>query len=220
MEHDPVGKTTAFALLWQPNWTDIHFQDTSKEIVFVVDRSGSMYSHINQIKRVLSVFVNRLENSRKFLNPSLSAKDSVRFNIIGFGSEYCQLFKESEIYSADTLAVARQHIEGITANLGGTNLLKPLLGTNTHILTINTVAIYEKPPKKGYSRKIIVITDGQVENDSAVIDLVKNHSDINVYSVGIGRDASVSLVDGIATAGNGHAEFISELEAIEIKVFR
>src|SRR5207302_9097281 len=70
-------------------------------------------------------------------------------------------------------------------------------------------------------RNLIVVTDGQVSNESAVIDLARKYRDENrIFSFGIGTAASSFLVQGLARATRGAAEFITGNERIEDKVLR
>jgi Ca-activated chloride channel family protein len=67
----------------------------------------------------------------------------------------------------------------------------------------------------------VVLTDGQVTNTDAVLALVSKHAAHNrVFALGIGAGASQHLVNGIARAGGGSAEFIHPGERIEPKVVR
>ena len=63
-EYDPIGKTTAMALLWQPKWEELLTEKTTNEIIFVVDQSASMSPYVSQIKRILHIFVSRYEKVR------------------------------------------------------------------------------------------------------------------------------------------------------------
>ncbi|MGB6995691.1 MAG: VIT domain-containing protein, partial [Thermoanaerobaculia bacterium] len=167
------------------------------EIVFVVDRSGSMYG-------------NSIEEARNALQLCLrSLPEGSLFNIVGFGSEFKMLFGDSRPYNEDNLNKATRHIEQMDADLGGTEILSPL------------EAIFELPPHPELPRQLFILTDGHVTNDEAVIKLVRNHSsNTRVFSFGIGAGASHHLVQGIARAGNGAAELIYPNERIEGKVMR
>jgi len=66
-----------------------------------------------------------------------------------------------------------------------------------------------------------VLTDGQVTNTDAVIDLVRRHANhVRIFTFGVGRAASHHLVTGLARAGGGAAEFIYPGERLEAKVMR
>ena len=70
-------------------------------------------------------------------------------------------------------------------------------------------------------RQVLVLTDGEVTNTDAVIDLARRHAAAaRFFTFGIGAGASHHLVKGIARASGGAAEFIGPGERIEAKVMR
>ena len=88
--------------------------EVKSEMIFLIDRSGSMSgSLIERAKETLQFFLR-------------SMPEGVRFNIIGFGSRYETMFKESVPYNDDNLDIATGKVNEIRANLGGTNLYDPL----------------------------------------------------------------------------------------------
>jgi Ca-activated chloride channel family protein len=166
------------------------------ESIFVIDCSGSMQGQsIEQATRALELCLR-----------SLSPGDS--FNICRFGSTFEMMSSEPLVYSQQTLAGALQYIDR-RADLGGTEILPAL------------EAIFETRPRAGSVRNLIVLTDGQVSNEPAVIALARKHREHNrIFSFGIGSAASAFLVKGLARATRGASEFISGDERIEDKVLR
>ena len=76
------------------------------------------------------------------------------------------------------------------ANLGGTDILKPL----TEVL--------RQPPKEGYPRQLFILTDGEVNNTQECIQFVRKHADTTrVFTFGVGNEASQDLVKGLAKSG-------------------
>lgn len=167
------------------------------EIVFLVDRSGSMSGTSIAEAR------NALQLCLRSLTPGLS------FNVVGFGSRHESLFPASRPYDDASLAEASRHVQGLEADLGGTEILSPLK------------AILEAPPVDGRPRQLFLLTDGQVSNTEAVLSLVRAHvGTTRVFTFGIGAGASLHLVKGIARAGGGEAELIAPGERVEPKVLR
>ncbi|CAF1304746.1 unnamed protein product [Rotaria sp. Silwood1] len=80
------------------------------------------------------------------------------------------------------------------ANMGGTELLKPLQWLQDH------------PPEQGQARQIFLLTDGEIANVSQVIDLCRSMStSTRIFSFGLGGSPSRSLVKGLARATNGRS---------------
>jgi hypothetical protein len=167
------------------------------EFIFVVDRSGSMSgTYIREAGETLVLFLK-------------SIPEGCHFNVIGFGSRYEKLFKESVPYNQENMVKAVRHAESLSANLGGTELLQPLEYVFSQALIPNL------------TRQVFVLTDGSVSNTESVIQLVKkNSSKARCFSFGIGSGASTHLVKGIAEAGLGTAEFITGGERMQPKVIR
>jgi Ca-activated chloride channel family protein len=167
------------------------------EVVFVVDRSGSMGgSSIEQVRAALHLCLRSL-------------KEGDRFNIVGFGSGFVALFPESKPYSQATLEQASEHVDGMGADMGGTEIL-PVLK-----------AVLEREPAAGLGRQIVLLTDGEVSNEAAVVELARNHrAHTRIFTFGIGHGASEHLVRAVARVTLAEAEFIHPGERIEPKVLR
>ena len=167
-----------------------------QEVVFLLDCSGSMQGDsVAQARGALELCLR-----------SLGRGD--RFNVCRFGSSFDLMEPEPVPYSADTLRQALHHIR-VGADLGGTELLAPL------------EAILRVPPRPGTIRQIILLTDGQISNEAEVLALARRHRDhCRIFTFGIGAAASASLVNGLARATGGAAEFITAGERIEGKVLR
>jgi Ca-activated chloride channel family protein len=172
-------------------------QEAPVEVVFVVDRSGSMMgTSIAEAKSALKLALRSL-------------RPGSFFNVVGFGNEYVSLFPESRAYADDTLAAAVAHVETLEGDMGGTEI-RPALEF-----------VLGREPRRGVARRVVLLTDGQVTNTDDVIALVRQHSThTRVFTFGIGEGASRHLVRGVARAGEGAAEFIAPGERIGPKVLR
>ena len=167
------------------------------EVIFVIDRSGSMGGDsIAEVRNALQLCL-------RSLTPGS------RFNIVSFGSTYAPLFDGSRAYDEASLGDAAAFVRALDADMGGTEILPALQ------------YVVQQPLVAGMPRQVLVLTDGEVTNTDAVIALAKRHADAaRFFTFGIGAGASHHLVKGLARASRGAAEFISPGERIEAKVMR
>ena len=137
------------------------------EFIFLVDRSGSMSgSYIKSARETLVLFLKSLPQGNYF-------------NIIGFGSSYTSLFPNPVPYDKKHLEKAIKHAQSMEADLGGTELLRPL----QHI--------FETKPRSGFARQVFVLTDGSVSNtDACIREMRKNLNNAR-------QDASISYCQNI-----------------------
>ncbi|KAK3336304.1 von Willebrand factor type A domain-containing protein [Cercophora scortea] len=171
------------------------------EIVFVCDRSGSMGSDnkIPNLKTALHVFLKSIPLGSKF-------------NICSFGSHHEFLFQASQSYDASSLAAATRYVNNFDANFGGTEMHDPLQQTF-------------KQRYKDMELEVFLLTDGETWNHDQLFTMINKHvadsqGAIRVFTLGIGRDASHALIEGIARAGNGFAQAVGDNEKMNSKVVR
>jgi Ca-activated chloride channel family protein len=151
--------------------------------------------------------IEQVRNALQLCLRSLIAGSS--FNIVGFGSRFEALFDGCRPYDENSLATASQHVDSMGATLGGTEILPAL------------EFVLGQPRSSERPLQLVVLTDGEVTNTDAVIDLIRRHANrARVFTFGIGRAASQHLVTGLARAGRGAAEFIHPGERLEAKIVR
>lgn len=123
--------------LFQPNVTT---QCSPTEIIFVVDRSGSMEDKIGALKIAMRV-------------PLRSLPESSRFNICSFGSAHSLLWPKSMPYNQEHVDAASNHVSNsVCADLGGTELLSALKSA------------VEQRNEDNINTEVIIITDGKCGN--------------------------------------------------------
>mmetsp|Transcript_13134 Transcript_13134/g.37489 ORF Transcript_13134/g.37489 Transcript_13134/m.37489 type:complete len:967 (+) Transcript_13134:55-2955(+) len=162
------------------------------EVIFVADCSGSMskQGRIQQSKQALHICLNLLP-------------EDCRFNIVKFGSSLSAMSTRSVTTSEENLWAAASYINGMDANMGGTEMLQPLrfalesLGSSAH----------------GSDRQIFLFTDGKVANEQAIIDFVRGKRG-RIFSFGLGSGVSTFLVNGVARATSGNASFLQDGEKL------
>jgi Ca-activated chloride channel family protein len=167
------------------------------EVIFLIDRSGSMAgSSIAEVRNALQLCL-------RSLSPGS------RFNIISFGTAFEALFQGSRPYDDASMREAAAFAAALEADMGGTELLPALR------------SVLSQEPAAGLARQVLLLTDGEVTNTDEVIDIVGRHkATARFFTFGIGAGASQHLVRGIARASGGAAEFISPGERVEKKVMR
>jgi Ca-activated chloride channel family protein len=169
----------------------------SREIVFVLDCSGSMEgSSIGQARKAIDILLKALP------------QDTL-FNIYRFGSTYEKIFPTCVPYIEENLKAALSYVADINADLGGTEIFEPLKD------------LYKSPPARGSKRHIILITDGEIANEDQIIKLIKTGVGHTVlHSVGIGYGSNEYLISQAARTAGGACEFVAPGERIEPKVLR
>ena len=166
----------------------------SPEIVFVVDRSGSMNGKIELVVSAMKIFLKSLPIG-------------VKFNICSFGSSHSFLFKKSKTYDQSSLNEALEHLNTFSANYGGTEMLEP-------------VKAAVKNRFSDLPLEIMLLTDGEIWNQEQLFTFINQTSNARFFTLGIGNGASSALVEGIARAGNGFAQFVGEHEKMDKRVVR
>ncbi|CAG9973797.1 unnamed protein product [Clonostachys byssicola] len=169
------------------------------EIVFLCDRSGSMETKIRNLVVALTTFLKSLPIG-------------IKFNIYSFGSSYTSLWPRSKEYDQETLEQAVAHINTFRADYGGTEIYPAMDGAF-------------KNAYKDLNLEVFLLTDGQIWNQEALFKLINDQAAstqgrVRVFSLGIGHGASSALVEGVARAGNGFAQMVSDNERIDDKVVR
>jgi uncharacterized protein with von Willebrand factor type A (vWA) domain len=169
--------------------------DEPNEYIFVIDRSGSMYQSIILARQALKLFLYSLPVGSKF-------------NIISYGSSFDSLFPESVEYTEETLSEAVDQVLQFTANYGGTNILSPLMSA------------FDKVKTAKMDAHIYLLTDGAVQNNKEIINLVEKNCSpkVRLHTFGVGHGAEEHLIKGCALAGKGSYFFVYENDQIEEKV--
>ena len=172
-----------------------------KDIVFVLDRSGSMKGDkkIQQARDAL-VFCLRALNDRD------------RFGIVTF-SDRVDRFNDTLLeYTSDNKEKAVRYVESIEAN-GGTNIHDALLS-----------ALALQQPEEGRTRMILFLTDGLPtvgEQDAAKICKAvtdANKTGTRIFAFGVGYDVNATLLDKLMRETNGDSAYIKPDENLEAKI--
>ena len=198
--HRERGEKGFYMLLASPRVDIDKSKVQSKNVVFVLDRTGSMAGEkIDQAKDALKFCVN-----------SLRAED--RFNVITFNESPDPLFHGLKGASAAAVKTALGKIEDIEAS-GGTNIHDAIKRALAQFVGM------------GKSRNYIVfLTDGLptvgVTNPETILTHAKGANDnaVKVFAFGVGYDVNTHLLDRLTTQARGDADYVRPRENIETKV--
>ncbi|WP_437680026.1 VIT domain-containing protein [Sorangium sp. So ce131] len=188
------GQEGTFAITVVPDLFDGKRAPARRDVVFVVDVSGSMQgASIEQAKRALRLCLRHLA-------------EGDRFGVIAFSSDFRALSPALVPFTQGTLDRADGFVAGLEAD-GGTEMMQPL------------VAAVDMLDDAGRDRVIVLLTDGQVGNEDAIVDRVVGlGKGVRVYTFGIGTNVSDLLVNELARRTEGAAELIHPGERIDEKV--
>jgi len=162
-----------------------------REVVFVIDTSGSMEgTSIRQARAAL-------RQGLDFLDPM------DRFNLVRFDSDAELLFPESVAPSGSDLARANDFIDGLSAS-GGTNMA-PALNLAMGL-----------PPQSGLLRQIVFVTDGSVGNErELLLQIGDKLGDSRLFTVAIGSAPNVWFMRKAAAIGRGSYTLIGRQADVE-----
>lgn len=173
-----------FTLILQPPDTFKTEDVTPKEIVFVLDTSGSMSGFpIEKAKEAMKM---SLEN--------LYPNDT--FNLITFAGDTKILFDEPVPATQANLEKAKAFLESRNG-AGGTEMMTAIK------------AALAPSDAQDHVRIVCFMTDGEVGNDLEIISEVQKHKNARVFSFGIGNSVNRFLLDKIAEEGRGEAEYVA-----------
>lgn len=173
-----------FTLILQPPDRVPAPQITPKELVFVLDTSGSMHGFpMDKSKEVMRMALS-----------NMNAED--RFNIITFAGDTHLLFPEPVAATPENIAKARAFVDGRRGG-GGTEMMRAIR------------AALDPTDSLKHVRVVAFLTDGYVGNDFEIIGEIKKHPNARVFSFGIGSSVNRYLLDKMADEGRGEAEFVT-----------
>ncbi len=191
----PAQDGTFMAVL-APRFDFVDAEQLPRDVVFVLDTSGSMAGpKIEQARAALTYGVRTL-------------KAGDRFNIIGFATGL-NPFRDGLVdATAELKEAAARWITGLKAT-GGTNIegaLTQALQQESKDRLFMVVFITDGRPTVG-SRDAKVIVDGVAK---------ANTSNARVFTFGVGYDLDVKLLDTIAESTRGARDYVTPGEDIEI----
>lgn len=163
-----------------------------REIVFVIDNSGSMGgTSMDQAKASLDYALSRL-------------KPADRFNVIRFDDTMDLLFTDTVKADTRNASLAREFVDSLEAS-GGTEMLEPLRAALNDL----------RPADQSFIRQIIFLTDGAIGNEQQLLDAIAaKRGRSRVFMVGIGSAPNNYLMNRAAELGRGSFTSIGSGEQV------
>ncbi len=175
-----VGSSDYLLALVTPPALETAGRPRAREIIFVIDNSGSMGgTSIGQAKASLLFGLDHL-----------APGDS--FNIVRFDNTFEVLFPAAVPADGENLARAKAFVSGLQAN-GGTEMVPAL-----------RAALADTAVEANTLRQVVFLTDGAIGNEQQLFDaLVAGLGRSRVFMVGIGSAPNSYLMTHAAELGRG-----------------
>jgi Ca-activated chloride channel family protein len=187
LTHRPGGTDPAdgfFTMILQPPERVTARQVMPKELVFVLDTSGSMSGFP----------IEKAKETMKLALDGLYPQDT--FNLITFAGDTSILFPEPVPATSENLLKAQAFLESRSGS-GGTEMMKAIQ------------ASLEPSDAQDHVRIVCFMTDGYVGNDMEIISEVQKHPNARVFAFGIGSSVNRFLLDKMAEQGRGEVEYVA-----------
>jgi Ca-activated chloride channel family protein len=172
-----------------------------KDVVFVLDRTGSMSGEkIKQAKAAL-----------QFCLDSLEARD--RFDLVAFNETSDSVGDQLMPASAKNVRKAKEFVADLSAT-GGTNI-KDALDASLRLF-----ARSDRP------RYLVFLTDGQPTVGETNPDVIRKHATarnegrVRFFTFGVGYDVNAHFLDQLSEENRGVSEYVRPQEDLEAKVSR
>ncbi len=189
-----------FMLLASPRFEVRKKRPVAKDVIFVVDVSGSMAGEkIEQAKEALRYCINTLNRDD-------------RFEIISFSSGIEQFQNGLKKAARDEKNNASYFIDNLSAS-GGTNINEAL-----------QKALSMKEGKDERPTSIVFLTDGlPTEGEKDIKNILANlmkqgKAFMKIFNFGVGYDVNTFLLDKLARDSHGSVNYVKPGENIEKKV--
>ena len=173
-----------FTLILQPPERVTAEDVTPKELVFVLDTSGSMSGFpIEKAKETMKLALDNLYPSDTF-------------NLITFSGDTHVLFPKPVPATKENMNKAQAFLQSRSGG-GGTEMMTAIK------------AALAPSDDQSHVRIVCFMTDGYVGNDMEIVSEIQKHQNARVFSFGIGNAANRFLLDKMAEVGRGEVEYVT-----------
>jgi Ca-activated chloride channel homolog len=181
------------ALVTPPLLADAKAKPLPREVVFVIDNSGSMGgTSIMQAKASLIYALDRL-------------KPADRFNVIRFDDTMDVLFADPVAAGPDNIARAKNFVAALQAR-GGTEMVPPM----------KAALADRNGDDQHYLRQVVFLTDGEIGNEQELFETIAAmRGRSRVFMVGIGSAPNSFLMTRAAEIGRGTFTHIGSVDEVQ-----
>jgi len=175
-----------FSLVVQPPELDVDALVGDRELIFVVDVSGSMSGvPLAMAKRTMELALRQI-------------RPSDTFDVITFAGRTARLWGTAQPASAENIRAALQFLDGLQAG-GGTELREAV------------DEALDADVAEGRHRHVLFMTDGFVSNEAEILDATSTYvrkmldegQRARVFGIGMGSSVNRCLLNGLAAQGRG-----------------
>ncbi len=178
------GDAGFFSLMFLPPQAIKREEVAPRELVFLVDKSGSQ----------LGLPIQKCRETMVYALDRMNEHDT--FQLIAFDNTIDKLFDKPMPATQENILEAKKWVSQLEAN-GGTNLRAAV------------DEVCRQPAPQNRLRICALLTDGYIGNDREVIsDVIKYRGVSRWFTFGTGNSVNRLLLDGVAKAGGGESEFV------------
>ncbi|MEM7526757.1 MAG: VIT domain-containing protein [Pseudomonadota bacterium] len=180
-----------FSMLLTPPEQPQSDEIESRELVFVLDTSGSMHGM-------------PMEASKVFMQAALSTlRPTDTFRILRFASGTSAFSSRPVVATAGNIRDARRYVRDLEAS-GGTEMES----------AIRTA--FAEPAAPGRLRLVTFLSDGYIGNEADVLRAIGEVlGDARIYALGVGSSVNRYLLEEMARAGRGHVRYVDPTGDVE-----
>jgi Ca-activated chloride channel family protein len=200
LTHREPGKDGYYLLMISPkdDWSEQEY--TAKDIVFVLDTSGSMAE------------AGKMEKARAALLYGIRIlRPQDRFNVVSFAGE--ERLMESRMITADE--------QGLKRGETFAQSLRPVGGTNINQALLVAMQQFESSNRP---KILVFMTDGLptvgITNADQIVATARTARipGLRLFTFGVGYDVNTTLLDKLAAENGGVADYVEPKEDLEVKV--
>jgi len=195
-----AGKDGYFLMMLSPRDGLAEKELLNKDIVFVLDTSGSMAD------------AGKMDKARSALLFGIrTLRSGDRFNVINFSGE--EHLMEPKLIAANAAGIKRgeEFVNG----------LRPSGGTNINDSLVASIKQFENNER---AKMLVFMTDGLPtvgeQNVDKIVSNLKTVKklDVRIFPFGFGYDVNTNLLDRLGVENSGISDYIQPKEDLEIKV--